>query len=506
MMPIASTVADPPPILEHATIRSIVIGIMLAMFLAALDQTIVATALPTIGRELGDLAHLPWVVTAYLLSATAVTPLYGKLSDIHGRRKILLIGIGIFILGSAACALATSMLALIGARALQGLGGGGLISLAQTIIADIVAPKERARYQGYFASVFVLASIAGPVLGGFFAEHLHWSMIFWINLPLGAVALWMTWGTLRQLPRHERPHRLDVLGAVLMTLATVLFLLALSWGGMTYPWGSAPIMGLLLASAVLAVLFVARLATAAEPLLPPSILLNPVVSRGTLAAFFTVGSLIGLSIYVPIYFETVLKLRASSSGVALIPLMAGVIVGATTASRLMVRIRHYKRTPAVGLLLAAGACALLSLWSGDLTLPMAEVLLGVVGIGIGTVLPVVTVAIQNSVPMHEVGTATATMNFFRSLGGAMAVAAFGAIVLSGIAGPEAGGVGLQSLSETVSRQGLDLSGVFRWVFGAAGAGLVIAFGWLLQMKELPLRSAYDRKPAPGPGVAGEQHG
>ena len=178
--------------LDHATIRSIVIGIMLAMFLAALDQTIVATAMPTIGRELHDLEHLPWVASAYLLSATAVTPLYGKLSDIHGRRSILLLGIGIFIVGSIACALASSMLVLILARGLQGLGGGGLISLAQTIIADVVAPRERARYQGWIASVFVTSSVAGPVLGGFFAEHLHWSMIFWINLPLGLFAFWMT--------------------------------------------------------------------------------------------------------------------------------------------------------------------------------------------------------------------------------------------------------------------------------------------------------------------------
>ncbi len=504
-MPIASSAADPPPLLEHATIRSIIIGIMVAMFLAALDQTIVATALPTIGRELGDVEHMPWVVTAYLLSATAVTPLYGKLSDIHGRRKILLVGIGIFILGSAACGIASSMLALIGARALQGLGGGGLISLAQTIVADVVAPKQRARYQGYFASVFITASIAGPVLGGLFAEHLHWSMIFWINLPLGALALWMTWGTLRQLPRHERPHRLDVLGAVLMTLATVLFLLALSWGGTTYPWASRPVVVLILASAALAVLFVIRLATAAEPLIPPAMLLNPVVSRGTAAAFFTVGSLIGLSVYLPIYFETVLKLRASSSGLALIPLMAGVIVGAPVAGRLMVKIRHYKRAPLAGLALAAVGCAILAALSQGMPLHLAEIVLAAIGIGIGTVLPVVTVAIQNAVPLYEVGTATATMNFFRSLGAAVAVAAFGAIVLGGIANPD--GIGTQSLSETVSRQGLDLSGVFRWVFAAAGLGLVVAFGWLLMMEERPLLSTHDRVRAPGPGepaVAGGQ--
>ena len=263
------------PALDHAAIRSIVLGILLAMLLAALDQTIVATALPTIGRELHDLDNLPWVVTAYLLTSTAVTPLYGKLADIHGRRITLLIGIATFVVGSIACALAPTMLTLILARALQGLGGGGLISLAQTIIGDVIAPKERGRYQAYIASVFVSSSVAGPALGGFLAEHLHWSMIFWINLPLGLLAFWMTNRVLRQLPRHERPHQLDLLGAALMVVATVLLLLALSFGGTRLPWGSGPILALLAGSAVVWALFVLRLATAVEPLLPLSVVLQP---------------------------------------------------------------------------------------------------------------------------------------------------------------------------------------------------------------------------------------
>ena len=199
--------------MSHADIRSILIGIMLAMFLAALDQTIVATAMPTIGRELNDVAHLPWVVTAYLLASTAVTPLYGKLADIHGRRVVLLSGIVVFILGSVACALAPTLWLLVVARFVQGLGGGGLIALAQTIIADMVPPKERGKYQVYIASVFFVSSLLGPVLGGVIAEALHWSVIFWINLPLGLAAYWMTSSALKRLPRHERPHKLDVLGA-----------------------------------------------------------------------------------------------------------------------------------------------------------------------------------------------------------------------------------------------------------------------------------------------------
>src|SRR4051794_38725455 len=249
----------PPQPLTHLEIRSIIFGIMLAMLLAALDQTIVATAMPTIGRELGDLEHLPWIVTAYLLASTAVTPLYGKFSDTHGRRVTLLIGIATFLVGSVACALAPTMLILIVARGLQGLGGGGLISLAQTIIADIVAPKERGRYQVYIASVFVASSLLGPVLGGLFAEHLHWSVIFWMNLPLGALAFFMTNAALKRLPRHDRRHRLDLIGAVLLMIATVTLLLALNWGGVRYPWLSLEILGLVALSLLFWVLLAFRL-------------------------------------------------------------------------------------------------------------------------------------------------------------------------------------------------------------------------------------------------------
>ena len=268
---------SPAPALSHAEIRTIILGVLLAMFLAALDQTIIATALPTIGRELGDLEHLPWIVTVYLLTSTAVTPLYGKFSDSYGRRVTMLVGIVIFIAGSIACALAPTMFVLILARALQGIGGGGLIALAQTIIADIVAPRERGRYQVYFASVFMTSSLLGPVLGGFFAEHMHWSVIFWINIPLGLVALVIAYHSLKKLPRHDRPHRLDLLGAALLVAATVALLLGLSWGGIRYPWGSLPVLGLFAASLVLWGLFAMRMRLAPEPLIPPGVLHNPVV-------------------------------------------------------------------------------------------------------------------------------------------------------------------------------------------------------------------------------------
>ena len=476
----AATAAKP---LEHAAIRSILAGIMLAMFLGALDQTIVATALPTIGQDLGDLDDLPWVVTAYLISSTAVTPLYGKLSDIHGRRTMLLASIGLFVLGSVACALAPSLLLLILARALQGIGGGGLISLAQTVIADVVAPRERARYQGLIASVFVASSVLGPILGGLFAQMLHWSLIFWINLPLGLAALWMTERALRRLPRHERPHRLDLLGAGLIVAATVCLLLALSWGGVRYPWASAPILGLVGATLALTLLFAWRLTTAPEPFLPLSVLREPVVALGTAAACFAMGTFIGLSIYVPVYFEAARGLTASQSGLALIPLMTGVILGATTAARLMGRIRHYKRPPLAGLVLAAIGCLALAPHPVELPLPLALTLLALVGIGVGTVLPVTTVAIQNAVPMHQLGTATGVMSFFRALGGAVAVAAFGALVLGGARTHDAAPMALPG----------DPDAVFRAMFLVAAAGFAVSFLWLALMAERPLRS--DAAPA-----------
>jgi EmrB/QacA subfamily drug resistance transporter len=485
--------ASPAP-LDHKTIRMIIVGILLAMLLGALDQTIVATALPTIGRELADVGDLPWVVTAYLLTSTAAVPLYGKLSDIHGRRSMMLIAIGLFMLGSIACALAPNMLVLILMRGLQGLGGGGLISLAQTIVADVVSPKERGRYQGYIAGVFAFSSIGGPVLGGIIAEHLHWSVIFWLNLPLGAVALLMTDRVLRQLPRHERRHRLDVLGAVLMVLATVTLLLALTWGGVDFPWDSPRILGLFAASALLWAGFVWRVATAAEPFLPLSILLNPVVRDAVIAAFFVMGTLIGLSIFVPVYLESVHHLSASASGLILIALMGGVVVGASSTGQIMGRVTHYKRLPLVGLSVTVVMFGLIALFPGSLPLWLLIALLAIGGMGMGSALPVTTVSIQNAVPLHQLGTATGAANFFRSLGSALIVAGFGAIFFTSI-GAHGASLHLDTLAADVAKSGGDLAQIFGWVFGAATAGIALGLGFLARMEELPLRSSVKAEPA-----------
>jgi EmrB/QacA subfamily drug resistance transporter len=473
--------------LTHADIRSIILGIMLAMFLAALDQTIVATAMPTIGRELGDVTHLPWVVTAYLLASTAVTPLYGKLADIHGRRVMMLSGIIVFIVGSIACALAPSLWLLVVARFVQGLGGGGLIALAQTIIGDMVPPKERGKYQVYIASVFFSASVLGPVLGGVIAEALHWSVIFWINLPLGLGAYWMTSSALKRLPRHERPHKLDILGALLITSATMSLLLALSWGGTYYPWGSLPIAGTVGLSLVLWVAFAWRLQTASEPLIPLDILSNQVVRWGTLAAGFGMGTFIGLTIYLPLYFETVAGLSASSSGLGLLPLTCGTVIGATVSGRAIAHLKHYKRVPMTGLSVALVGMALLAIFAGRMPLVPFCAILALVSLGLGTLLPVATISIQNAVLAHQLGTATGVANFFRQIGGALIVAVFGAIVLGGV-----GGTGAVLSPETLKLGTVDrdtMVRLFQYVFAATFLGFAMALLFIVKMKELPLRGS-----------------
>jgi EmrB/QacA subfamily drug resistance transporter len=472
-----------PRALTHPEIRAIVLGIMLAMFLGSLDQTIVATALPTIGRHFGNLDDLSWVVTAYLLTGTVSTPLYGKLSDIHGRRAMILTAIGIFIAGSIACALAPSMTALVLGRALQGLGGGGLMALAQTIIADIVSPRERGRYQGYFGAVFAASSVGGPVLGGFLTEHLDWSLIFWINLPLGLAALGMTSNALKFVPFHRRKRRLDIIGAALMMSASIVLLLALSWGGRRFDWISPPTGALLLSSAMLWGLFAWRLVSTREPFLPLTVLGNPVVRCAALAGACAMGVMVGMTIFVPLYFEVVPHLSASESGMALIPFMGATVVSSTITGRLMTHIQHYKRMPLMGLTLAILALGPLAIWPGSMPIALLLLLLTLIGAGIGTVFPVSTVCMQNAVARTQLGIATGAANFFRALFSALVVAVLGAIVLGGLGGVT--GMSVDMLARAASAP--ELSFAFRFVFLACALVLVFGMAFLISMEQRPLK-------------------
>ena len=479
-MPTAATAepaASAPHPLASYEIRRIIYGLMMAMLLAALDQTIVATALPTIGRDLGGEAHLPWVVTAYLLAATSAVPIYGKLSDIHGRRIMLLSAIVIFVLGSILCARSSNMPELVGARFVQGIGGGGLLALAQTIVGDMLTPRERAGWQVYFATAFTTASLAGPVLGGFFAQHVTWQMIFWINVPLGAAAYLLTAGPLKRLPRHERRHKLDVVGAVLLVASSSTLLIALSWAGARFGWLDARTFAVFAASTALFFLFYRRLKGAAEPLIPLDVLFNKVVLFATAAATLSVGLFLGLAIYAPILFETLRGLSASQSGLALLPLTVGTVAGTLMSGRAMATREHYKRLPLAAMPCAAAAALVLAAFSGTMPVWGVSLVLAVVSIGLGTLLPISTVSIQNAVALHQLGTATATANLCRQLGGAVAVAIFGAVLL--------GAHGQDAVDASIHDKAV-LLGSFRIVFCLVALGAVGAFVAMLFMEERPL--------------------
>jgi EmrB/QacA subfamily drug resistance transporter len=482
--------APPAAALTDAEVGTIILGIMLAMFLSALEQTIVAPALPAIGRSLSDVENLSWVVTAYLLSATAATPLFGKLSDIYGRRAIMLIGIGIFIAGSFACALAPAMWMLILARALQGLGGGGILPIAQTIIADLLTPRERPRYQAYSSVMFMSASILGPTLGGLLTDHLHWSLIFWINIPLGGAALFITDRALRRLPRNHRPHKLDLIGAGLMVGAAVALLFALAWGGTYYPWSSPNIFGLIGCSAALWMLFVIRLVTAPEPFIPLSIMREKVAGAIMVVGFFSIGTVIGLSIFVPLYLQLVLGFSASVAGAALIAFMAGATIGSMITGRLIAQLTHYRRVPLGGLAISIVALAVMAIKPAALPLATVVALVAGAGGGVGSMYPVTTVLIQNVVPPHQFGTATGALNFFRLLGGAIIVAVFGAIVLGGHGA--AGGISaLEELASAARHPAAEFDSIFRWVFLTAAFFLAVAFIAMVMVEERPLRGPAD---------------
>src|SRR5882757_608427 len=334
--------------LSESEKNAIIGGVLLSMLLAALDQTIVAPAMPTIAGALGHAEYLPWIVTGYLLTATAMAPLYGKISDVYGRRPTVYAAILIFLAGSLVSAMAPNMFVLVIGRAIQGAGGGGLFALAQIVIGDLVPPRERARYAAWISGTWAVASIAGPLLGGVFAEHLHWSLIFWINLPIGLVAMAIINKPLRKLPVAAKNHRIDGLGALLLVVATGLLLLALNWGGSAYPWASREILGLLACSAVFWGAFALRLMRAAEPLISLEVLGNPIVLAGTLSMFLLQAASVGLAVYLPVYLQSIVGLSVSQSGLAMLGLLLGTVAGATFSGRTIPRFFHYKRIAIVG--------------------------------------------------------------------------------------------------------------------------------------------------------------
>jgi EmrB/QacA subfamily drug resistance transporter len=479
--------SDAPPLaprapLTPAEIRTILMSLMLSMFLAALDQTIVATALPTIGRQFQDVTNLSWVITAYLLASTSVAPVFGTLSDIYGRRAMIIVALSLFIAGSVLCAVAPNMGILIAARALQGLGGGGILPIVQTVISDLVTPRERGQYQAYFSGVWVAAGVGGPVLGGFFAEHLHWSMIFWINVPLAIAALALLLPKMRKIPVFHRRREVDWLGGVLLMASAVVFMLVLTWGGNRYHWLSPTILAMIGASLALTVGFVWHAGREDEPFLPLSLLGGSVVPFAITAGGCALGAMTGLTVHLPLYYEVVYHLTASEAGLGLIPLAAISTVGAAIAGRTMARAKHYKVVAIIGTSVAAItgyglALSTLPLWG-------MLVLLSVFSLGLGTTFPVSVVSLQNSVRRPQIGTITGAMNFFRAMMSSFTVAIFSAILLMALgadislSGEQHGTAGGISEGEMIS--------AFRFVFGAAAVLMTGAFLCMVRMEERPL--------------------
>ncbi len=466
--------------LTHRETLLIVFGVLLPTFMGSLDQTILATALPTIGRDFGDVHSLPWLITAYMLASTAVIPLYGKIADIHGRRFTLRIAILTYMAGSLVCALAPNMGVLIFGRALHGLGGGGLSSLGMVVLGDLVSPKERGKYYAYFAMTYTTAGGCGPLFGGLIAEHLHWSVIFWINIPMGVAALAITTSLLRRLPRYERPHRLDIVGAILIVLASVSLMLALNLGGVRFAWLSLPVLALFAVALAMAALFAFRLATAPEPLIPISILADPIVRCAIAANSFGWGAIIGLNIVLPIYLQSVMGLSATQAGLSLVVFMVALNSSAGLAGQVLGRVRHYKLLPMAFLTLAIGAVATLA-WRADSMTPLAfELLVMLIGIGFGPLPSLTSVASQNVVARHQFGIAVGTMNFTRNLYATILIALFGAIVSAGGASNALTGNGAPPVGGNAI--------AFGHVFLLAAASLAAAFIAILVMDEKPLRT------------------
>lgn len=415
--------------MSQREIRLAFFGVLAAMALAALDGTAVATALPRIVGELHGFDRVSWVVTAYLLASTVTIPLYGKLSDLYGRRNLFVVAIVVFVIGSVLCAASQTMVELVIARGIQGVGAGGLIPLAIATIGDLFSPRERGKIQGYTAGLFAFTSVAGPLLGGLLTDHASWRWIFLINVPVGALALGVVLVAMK-IPRSSRQPRIDVAGSAAMIVASSCVLLALVWGGNQYPWGSVEVLALFALGAAMCVVFVVAERRAPEPIIPLRLFRNRVFAVSLAAGPVIGAAMYVVTIYIPIYVQQVVGGSATGSGVVLIPYMLGWVGSSMIVGRLVTSTGRYKLFPIVGSTVATVGFVLLSQLGPDASHLHTAAVMVVTGIGMGPLFQTYTVAVQNAVPGTEIGSSTAALQFVRSMGGALGLAAFAALLTS----------------------------------------------------------------------------
>ncbi len=488
-------------------------GALLAMVLAALDQNIVNTALPRMAGDLGGMSHLSWVVTAFMLTSTTTTPLYGKLSDIYGRRTLFFVAIAIFLAGSMLCGAAETMGQIIAFRALQGLGAGGLLVLAQAAIGDVVSPRDRPRYQGLFTGTFALSSVAGPLLGGIITSALSWRWVFYVNLPIGALALAMIAIGLRKPPSGQM-RSIDYGGALLLTGATASLLLLLAWGGTEFPWISIETAGLVFLAVGLACLFILQELRAKEPLIRLPLFRNSIFARGVAVGGMMSFAMLGSTVFLPLYFQLVLGMDPAVAGMMLLPQVLGMLLTSIIGGRIVTHLGRNKPFLLAGLGLEAIALASLAgfAWTG--APPSAFLVsMGALGMGMGMGMPNLTTAVQNAVSHRELGAATGAMSFTRSLGGALGVATSGTIMSSRLAGAlSAGGGsidltaltahGIQAMAQLTPDAQAGISNAYRVAltgcFLLSGVVMTIAFILVLGLPEQKLRSEIGDVPAAQP--------
>jgi EmrB/QacA subfamily drug resistance transporter len=480
-MQASSTDASVADRADTKAIRVGFVAIVLAMLPAVLDQTILATALPTISTDLGRLADVSWVVTAYVVSAAAATPLWGKLADRHGRKRLLEASLAAFLAASALCGIAQSMPMLIVSRAVQGAAAGGLMTLAYAAVGDLVSPRERGRYQGYIAATFAAAAAVGPLLGGVLVQHASWRWVFYVNLPVGVLALAGLRLRLPAAPTRSPKAALDVAGAALLATATAALMLICIWGGQRYRWGSPEIVGLLGVLAISALALVARTRRAEDPVVPLRLLRSPVVALSSVGLFLVTATMFSITVFVPLFLQTTTGATPTQAGLLLIPMLLGITLSTNLSGRMIERTGHYKIFPLLGLTMIAAAMVGLAVVAEHPSRISTGLALALFGLGFGMVGQVLIIAVQNGVDRSELGTAMAVTSFFRALGGAVGAAILGAIFAARVGSAGTGTIAVGPAGRA------DVIGGAHTVFLATAPIAVAAVLILLALKEVPLR-------------------